>query len=292
MFKFIKELMIGMVLVLLFFALLFLYKSRPYLESILYGFQPPEMAAVQYATQDAVGDMGGMPVRIPYYFANYLEYEGDPTWGEKRSGPRPTRTYQSKITSFGFDVRYPDMVGLINNEMYKNRRSYTIYNTPWISVGINSWSTFDGGHQGLVNRAKALENYNPELPWSNYKRVPQKVFGLETYMVHIEKGQEQRYVFEQKDGQDEPIVSIKKYDNDEPDVYVHRHPTTHKVETYISCNHTKIGQALCQQWFDLSDDLQVRVDVMYRREELAKWQEIQTAVKKLVLSFKAPIQEK
>ncbi|MFO1391812.1 MAG: hypothetical protein U1E94_06340 [Agitococcus sp.] len=257
----------------------------------LYGFQPPEMAVTQYATKDAIGDMGGMPVRIPYYFANYLEYEGDPTWGEKRSEPKPTRNYQSKITSFGFDVRYPDMAGLINDEMYKNRRSYTIYNTPWISVGINAWSTFDGGHQGLENRAKALEHYNPELPWSNYKRVPQNEFGLEAYRIHIEKGQEERYVFDRKDGKD-PVVSIKKYDNDSPDIYVYRHPTTHKVETYISCNHTKIGQALCQQWFDLSDDLQVRIDVMYRREELAKWQDIQTAVKKLVLSFKAPIKEK
>ena len=117
------------------------------------------------------------------------------------------------------------------------------------------------------------------------------MFGLEAYAIHIEKGQEERYVFEHKDGKD-PVVSIKKYDNDSPDIYVYRHPTNHKVETYIRCNHTKVGQALCQQRFDLSDDLQVRVRVMYRREELAKWQDIQTAVKKLVLSFKAPIEEK
>ena len=75
-------------------------------------FQPPEMAAAQFATRNMVGDLGGVPVAIPRHFANYVEYEGDPGFGEKRIGPRPERTHASKLTSFGFDVRFPDMAGV------------------------------------------------------------------------------------------------------------------------------------------------------------------------------------
>lgn len=273
MLKLIKKLLIGILLVIACWVLLVLCK----LAFLLYGFQPPEMAAAQYATKDAVGDMGGMPVRIPYYFANYLEYEGDPSWGEKRSGSKPARNYHSKITSFGFDVRYPDMVGLINYKMYENKRSYTIYNTPWIHVGIRAWSTFDGGHQGLEGRVKQLENYTSSWRWHNFERLPQKVFSLEAYSVKVEEGEDPTFI---------------RTHNNATDVYVYRHPTTHKVETYISCRRSKMGQASCQQSFDLSEDLQVRVVVRYRREELAQWQDMQRAVKKLVLNFKAPIEDK
>lgn len=272
MFKLIKKLIIVVLLVTLCWILFVVCN----LAFSLYGFQPPEMAATQYAKQDAVGDLGGMPVRIPYYFANYLECEGDPSWGESRSGFSPQRSYQSKITSFGFDVRYPDMVGLMNDEMYKNQRSYTIYNTPWMSVGVNAWSHFDGGHQGLENRVRALDRDSSYF-WSNFELLSEKKFGLETYAVKVEEGQN---------------PTLIRTDENAKDIYVYRHPKTHKVETYISCGHSKIGQASCKQTFDLTEDLQVRVYFKYRREELANWQEMQIAVKKLVLSFEAPIKEK
>jgi hypothetical protein len=73
------------------------------------GFQPPEMAAAQYSSKDVVGNLGGLPVRLPRYAVQYVEYDGDPGWSGKRQGPVPERTMESKLTSFGFDVRYPDM---------------------------------------------------------------------------------------------------------------------------------------------------------------------------------------
>jgi hypothetical protein len=47
-------------------------------------FQPPEMAAAQFSRGVVVGDLGGMPVAIPRHFAEYVEYDGDPGWGETR----------------------------------------------------------------------------------------------------------------------------------------------------------------------------------------------------------------
>lgn len=73
-------------------------------------FQSREMAAHQYANSDAVGDLGGVPVTIPKHFASYMEYDGAPGWGKKRTDPTPRRMYASRIKSLGFDVRYPNVL--------------------------------------------------------------------------------------------------------------------------------------------------------------------------------------
>ena len=36
---------------------------------LFYGFQPLEMALAQYTPKDVVGDLGGMKVLIPRYYA-------------------------------------------------------------------------------------------------------------------------------------------------------------------------------------------------------------------------------
>ncbi len=55
-----------------------------------------------------IGDLGGVPVDLPKNLVHLVEYDGDPAWGKKREGPKPARSYDSKINSFGFDVRYTD----------------------------------------------------------------------------------------------------------------------------------------------------------------------------------------
>ncbi|MBA1330052.1 hypothetical protein QQ73_02300, partial [Candidatus Endoriftia persephone str. Guaymas] len=63
------------------------------------GFEPAEMAAVHYRQKTLRANLGGMLVAIPWYFAEYVEYDGDPGFGEKRKGPRPVRTPESKVRS-------------------------------------------------------------------------------------------------------------------------------------------------------------------------------------------------
>ena len=123
---------------------------------------PSEMNAAKYAKQEfVIGDLGGVPVRIPHYFANYVEYDGDPGFGEKRKGTVPERTYQSKLASFGFKVRFPDMAGLSSPEMWKDYEKYSDYNwkdyydpiksiTPWIRVGFRSGEIYPG--DGFLDR--------------------------------------------------------------------------------------------------------------------------------------------
>ena len=150
-------------------------------EQRLSGFQPPEMAAAQFSKHDVVGDLGRMPVTIPQHFANYVEYDGDPGWGEKRNGLPPARTHQSKLSSFGFHVRYPDMAGLSSPEMLKDKQSYTIYNTPWVSVGINTGKIYPG--DGFLDRwtHARLEVPNHILQYKNYERLPRNEHGLTVY---------------------------------------------------------------------------------------------------------------
>lgn len=55
-----------------------------------------------------IGDLGGVPVEMQRDSVRLVEYNGDPDWGESFEGAVPERTYDSKISSFGFDVRYTD----------------------------------------------------------------------------------------------------------------------------------------------------------------------------------------
>jgi len=97
---------------------------------------PPEMNAVALAKGDVIGDLGGVKVRIPAHFANYVEYDGDPGFGEKRQGPVPTRTFDSKLMSFGFEARFPDMAGRTNPELWQDYKSKLPRESQWMRVGI------------------------------------------------------------------------------------------------------------------------------------------------------------
>jgi hypothetical protein len=92
-----------------------------------------------------IGDLGGLPVSIPPRIARFVEYEGDPHFLEPRHGPRPVRTFESKLRSFGFEVRFPDMA-LVHDETPEQKREIHSFNTMWLSVGVSvefgqAWSS-------------------------------------------------------------------------------------------------------------------------------------------------------
>ncbi|MHA3082347.1 hypothetical protein ACX1NX_04050 [Acinetobacter sp. ANC 5383] len=57
-----------------------------------------------------IGDVGGIPVNLPNHIVHLVEYDGDPSWGEKRVGNIPERTYQSKFNSFYFHNSSPSSI--------------------------------------------------------------------------------------------------------------------------------------------------------------------------------------
>ncbi|MBX9901817.1 MAG: hypothetical protein K2Y28_13630 [Burkholderiaceae bacterium] len=223
------------------------------------------MQAKKFAPVDAVGDLGGMPVTIPHYFANYVEYEDDPGWGEKRVGPVPKRNHQSKIVSFGFKVRFPDMAGLSSKELEKDFKKSSIDETFWISVSIHANNHFgDGlGLQRIANTALT------DGPFS-YEKRKSLFYGLDHY---------------------EPIGAVKtdrvpfKINFFDQDLFYDRH-SDGTVNTFIKCSNVQHDAAPCNLEFTLAPNLKISTEIAFRRGLLPKWTEMKKSVSLLLLGFR------
>jgi hypothetical protein len=260
-------LLIGLVGLLVSALLLWLLTPVAHL---FHPFESPAMAAARYSPRDAVGDLGGVPVTIPRHFAHFVEYEGDPDWGEKRQGPRPERTHQSKLVSFGYDTRFPDMAGESSRELIKDKSSYSIYTTPWISVGITTGNIYPG--DGFLDRRTAVIGQSGKiLRWEQYEQLPEPEHGLTVYAAA---------------GIDPKTHAPYREDSFATDIFVHR-DKRNRVDAYISCNNVKTGSQTCEHNFSLEPHMHAKVYVSYRRTQLPHWYEIQQAVTQQILGFTA-----
>lgn len=246
------------------------------------GFIPPQMAAAYNTPQDLVGDLGGMPVRIDRHIVRLVEYDGDPGWGDARKGPPPERTHASRLASFSFRVRYPDMRSLDEPEIRDDfERYHPIMKpmeyglreiNPWLRGGIQSGSSYPG-HGFLdrqfwgIDRIPVGEGFVPE---------PTPIKGLELFI---------------RSGNDPHSGAPLRYETTGGgDTYVHRDPKG-RVTTYIRCVYRSGTEqlVLCEQtWSMESHDLGMVVNVMYRPGLLPQWQDIQTKVSQFILGFKDP----
>lgn len=233
-------------------------------------FELPEMAAAHYSSHDVVGDLGGMPATIPRHFADFVEYNGDPGWGEKRKGPRPERTHASKLSSFGFYVRLPDMAGLSSNELRLHKQNQKMRDTMWISVGFNTGEVYPG--DGFLDRrTNAMGKPGNILKYEQYEQLLDQFHGLTVYAAG---------------GIDPKTNKPYREDTDAHDIFVHRNDSG-KVDTYIRCSNRNVPAPPCTQDFSMEPNVKARVYVSYRRGLLPEWQQIQASITQLILSFKA-----
>jgi hypothetical protein len=232
-------------------------------------FTPPALEATQVAPRDVVGDLGGVPVTIPRHFANYVEYEGDPGWGEKRQGPRPPRTHQSKLISFGYYTRFPDMAGESAPELRKDKASYPASKTPWIDVGINTGKNYPG--DGFLDRRTAQIGKSKEvLKHENYAQLSNLQHGLTVYAAA---------------GTDPKTGTPYRESRYARDLFVHRDKMG-RVDAYIDCSNRNVPAPPCRHDFSLEPHMKAQVYVQYRRSQIENWHEIQEAVTRQVLGFK------
>ncbi|MCL2644149.1 MAG: hypothetical protein FWD51_01660 [Betaproteobacteria bacterium] len=244
------------------------------------GFQPPEMAFAQYTPKDVIGDLGGMKVRIPRHYAEYVEYDGDPGFGEKRKGPRPERTFDSRLKSFGISVRFPDMKGLENAQIREEYRRQPLQEKMWIRISINAGEIYPG--DGFLDRrtnSVLFNAYSPESKddWRHghwnyaYERMPEDEYGLEVW--HLTS-------IDPYTGK----PAIESYYT--KDIYIHRDPSGN-VDAHIRCGRTYVpgGVASCVMGMNLAPKAQVVVNVRFRRGLLPEWKEMQQSVRDLLLSF-------
>lgn len=228
-----------------------------------------------------IGDLGGIQVSIPHPIARFVEYEGDPHFLEPRKGPRPVRTFQSKLRSFGFEVRFPDRA-LLTDKTFGDKHKSNIYNTMWLGVGVNVAPYHNA--LGLKRQVDAIpypsqvheSEAAPGLPartWKEehgYIRSPKPLYGL---VVNEVQGYDEakRYKFPGVDTGDENIY----YHVDE----------SGNVDAYIWCSNIKHDAAPCEHSFILPQAKNTMIEVGYRIGLLPYWHEIQEAVGDTILGF-------
>jgi len=239
------------------------------------GFQPPEMAMARYTPKDVIGDLGGMKVRIPRYYAEYVAYDGDPGFGEKRKGPRPKRTFDSRLSSFGMDVRFPDMKGLESAQLREEKRRQPLREQTWISIGVKAGEIYPG--DGFLDRLTSGALFSASLPgrkvywWNTYERVPEDEYGLEVWRLSG---------IDPRTGKPARESDIAK------DVYIHRN-SSGNVDAYIDCMFPRVpdGIGKCNMETSLAPKAQVVVRVNFRLGLLSEWKKIQQSARDLLLSF-------
>lgn len=220
-----------------------------------------------------IGDLGGVAVNIPSKLIRLVEYDGDPDWGEVRQGAVPERTYQSKINSFGFDIRYTDGaiydgIGGKMSDEYDAQKN--LPDSPWISVGINSGNRYYGA--GGIHRMgddRIHNDFINEHPIYIYEQLPEMQYGLEVYAPP---------------GIDPETNRPWREDRYAEDVFIKRDKQG-MIVTYIKCSNRNVPHPPCMHCFDLEPELGLDVYVSYSRHVLADWQQIEQVVKETIKGF-------
>lgn len=220
-----------------------------------------------------IGDLGGVPVDLPKNLVHLVEYDGDPAWGKKREGPKPTRSYDSKINSFGFDMRYTDHT-IFDESSKEIKRAYdeekNLPNSPWISVSVTSGDRYYGA--GDIHRMGdgALNPSKEAGPVHEYENLDNDQYGLEAYAPP---------------GIDPKTDRPYREDRYAEDVFIQRDKTG-QIITYIKCSNRDVPRPPCSHRFNLEPQMALDLAVQYSRHNLADWQQIEQVVRQQVLNFR------
>ena len=228
---------------------------------------PPSSAAG--SARVVTGDLGGVPVRIPHEFARSVEYDDDPAILEPRLKPVPARDFSSKLRSFGFDFRYPDMMGPDSAEARKDQAAHLPGNTFWIFVGLNAGRDYHGA--GSTERITSGTLASPDpTTGASYQPAAEKTCGLDAYVLT---------------GNDPKSGELNREHSNATDVFVGR-DAAGRAATYIECSNRPLSAAPCKQHFDLEPQMHAMVYLSYRRGLLCEWRGIRGATSKLISSFR------
>ena len=206
-----------------------------------------------------IGNLGGVPVLIPTEFAHFVEYDGDPGFLEPRKGPVPERTQQSRLRSFGFDLLYPEMLGLTPQTQSMGYHD-NIYLSMWVHASINSGERYYGDHS-LSNLEPPL--HDPKRWKFPLKEAPAKFHGL---TAHESQGGDAT-------------------DFDHVTIYTH-HNASGELDTYIKCHDDPHPAAPCSLQASMSPSMRADIDIHFRRGLVPQWADILKKVKAKVMTFK------
>jgi hypothetical protein len=211
------------------------------------------------------GALGGMNVVIPPGFAEIVEFDGAPGWEGGRNTSR-----SRNIRGLGFYVSYPDMKGLENYDLRKEKRESPLDKTKWIFVGLNAGEHFPGvGYIARrVDRLRKSENKSSS-PIERYKEIEGVVHGLRVFVPA---------------GLDEKTGKPNRENMYSYDIYLS--DVRYAEASIIKCSNRKTIAPPCQHEFSLEPSANVAVYVSYRRQLLPQWREIEMKIRQKIIGFK------
>lgn len=232
----------------------------------------PKMAAVAYFDGDIIGKLGGMPVKIPQQIVRRIEYDSDSKWTYVLGMRFPAvPTYTSKLLTFEFQIRLPDMALPTTPEMLEDEAVHSVYTTPWIKVIVLSGNGYPG--VGFMNTPHISNGETrSKYWWDDYKKERASSFGLTSYRLRGRDPKTGRPSFKHKDAD---IVYLDRDENGD-------------VSTRIDCSSAPHAAAICNQVWDMAEHgVAAQITVLYRRGHLKHWRDIQKGVTQIILNFRA-----
>lgn len=221
------------------------YKEIKYMESL--GMEPYGKYGLPYR----MGSFGGVPIRIDQGFD--LEYDA-----KVRADKLSPRTFESPISSFGFEFRYTDEVLLVyyhkapRDIVYQYEEEKKKAGHKWLTVMVSQGGV---GNYNDFTSTLTDEKYHAQTNYLFlYQPTYTKEFGLTKFV---------------------PSPKSKKEKSKTYDFYLY-HDEQGNVTRMIKCsNHFRPISQTCLLFYQhkLADYIDVRID--FQRIYLKDWQEIE-----------------
>lgn len=203
------------------------------------------------------GRLGDTSVRIPAAFANLLEYDDDPALFEARQRAS-NHSAQSPIRSFGFDILYPEMIG-VTPATQALRQQATIETSMWLHVSLLAASRYQGDDFLQLKAADLLDASLWKFP---LKVQPGSAYALSTFTSQGGDPQDFRH----------------------QTIHVHRDEHG-QVDAYIECQDAPRPSASCTLYSTLPPPMKASLRIQFRRALLPQWQPMRQAVMTHIQTF-------
>lgn len=234
-----------------------------------------------YGLPYQVGNLGGKAVLLGEE-SLFLEYEDSPVLVREhryKGYKHPPRDFNSVITSFGVEMKYPTGMSLVRyqgapQESYRQYKAEI--NSPahqWVSIGIQAGVRYHPDLTALLINStldtKIVSHQN--IVTTHYMNIyipaHKQEFGLEKHDPHPE------------------WVKFSGY-TETKDLYVQR-DITGKVITLIFCNSVVKERyaPICKMRWNLEPFMKVQLEAHFRRVHLKDWQLIRKNSETLIKSF-------
>lgn len=213
--------------------------------------------------------LGGVHVKIPTKFANYVEYDGqESVWNKKQPSDRTCKNdlaHIGSIRSFGFQFDFnaagdfEEPQPLLKGTMRQR-----------FIVGFNAGENFPGDLY-LTRRLTNITSDVVKTHGAEYRNISSDAPGLKK-MAHPLSG------LKPAPGEPERIGSTEK------DLYF-AVDGLGNVTTLILCDARVVVRPRCKHHFSLQPKMKVAVYTSYSRQEMENWMRIQESVTRVVLGF-------